>query len=67
MEMTEFEALVGKDICVEYDFNGEKQIWSMKNFYIDENGIIHHNRLPLIIDVFVKNASNPHCGTPTHG
>lgn len=40
----------------------------MKNFYIDENNNIKHNRLPIIMDVFIKNARNPHKGEQvTHG
>ena len=39
----------------------------MKNFYIDEKGEIKHNRLPLIMDIFIANASNPHNGKATHG
>ena len=32
-----------------------------------ENGVIKHNRPPLIIDVFITNARNPHKGEATHG
>lgn len=67
MTIDELKALVGKDICVDYNFNGEKQIWSMKNFHIDKDGKIKHNRLPLIIEVFAKGCSNPHKDKPTHG
>ena len=38
----------------------------MKNF-VFENGVIKHKRLDLIIDTFIKNASNPHFGEATHG
>ena len=41
--------------------------WSMKNFYIDGNGEVKHNRLTLIMDAFIANARNPHKGKPTHG
>lgn len=67
MKMDEFVALVGKDICVDYDFNGEKQVWNMKNFYIDKDGKIKHNRLSVIIEVFARHCSNPHKDKPTHG
>lgn len=55
------------DLVVDYPFGRELQRWSMKNFFIDENGEIKHNRLPLIMDAFIANARNPHLGTPTHG
>ena len=67
MTKEEFISLVGKDVVVDYPFGNELQRWSMKNFHIDENGEPKHNRLPLIMDVFIKNARNPHEGTPTHG
>ena len=35
--------------------------------YVDDNGEIKHNRLPLNMDVFIANARNPHKGTATHG
>ena len=38
----------------------------MKNFSI-KDGVIRHNRLPLIMDVFIKGAHNPHKGEATHG
>ena len=66
MSKEEFIALIGKDVVVDYPFFGEVQKWSMKNFSI-ENGVIRHNRLPLIIDVFIANARNPHKGKATHG
>lgn len=67
MTKEEFATLVGQDVVVDYYFHGELQQWSMKNFYIDDKGCIRHNRLPLIIDVFIKNACNPHKGKATHG
>lgn len=67
MEKSEFIALVGKDVVVDYPFGRELQQWSMKNFYLDENGEPKHKRLPLIVDVFIKNARNPHKGEATHG
>lgn len=67
MTKNEFIALIGQDIVVDYPFGRELQRWSMKNFYIDENGEVKHNRLPLIMDVFIANASNPHEGKATHG
>lgn len=66
MSKEEFISLIGKDVVVDYPFFGEVQKWSMKNFSI-ENGVIRHNRLPLIIDVFIANARNPHKGEATHG
>ena len=66
MNKEEFIKLIGKDICIEYPFGNEIQIWNMKNF-IYENGEIKHNRLPLIIDIFIENARNPHKGIATHG
>ena len=66
MTREEFISLIGQDLVVDYPFGDEIQKWSMKNFYI-EDGIIKHNRLPLIIDVFIPNARNPHKGNPTHG
>lgn len=67
MEKEKFFSLIGQDVVVDYPFFGECQQWSMKNFYVDENGEVKHNRLPLIIDVFIANAMNPHKGKPTHG
>ena len=68
MTEKEFRKLVGKDIIVDYPFFNEIQKWNMKNFYIDENNNIKHNRLPIIMDVFIKNARNPHKGEQaTHG
>ena len=68
MTEPEFRTLVGKDIIVEYPFGRELQKWNMKNFYIDKNGNIKHNRLSIIIEVFIKNARNPHTGDKaTHG
>ena len=67
MEKEEFIKLIGQDLVVDYPFFNEIQRWSMKNFYIDEDGEIHHNRLPLIINNFIANARNPHVGKPTHG
>lgn len=68
MTEVEFRKLVGKDIIVDYPFFNEIQKWNMKNIYIDENSNIKHNRLPIIMDVFIKNARNPHKGEKeTHG
>lgn len=67
MEKEKFVSLIGQDLVVDYPFGNEIQRWSMKNFYIDENGKIKHNRLPLIMDVFIAHASNPHKGKATHG
>ena len=67
MTKEEFIELIGEDVVVDYPFFGELQQWSMKNFYIDECGVIHHNRLPLIVDSFIPYARNPHKGKPTHG
>lgn len=68
MTEPEFRALVGKDIIVDYPFGQELQKWNMKNFRIDSNGNIKHKRLPIIIEVFMKNARNPHTGEEaTHG
>ena len=66
MKKDEFVKLIGQDLVVDYPFGNELQRWSMKNFSV-ENGKIFHNRLPLIIDVFIKNATNPHKGIATHG
>jgi hypothetical protein len=67
MKREEFINLIGKDFVVDYPFGREIQRWSMKNFYIDENGEPRHNRLPLIMDVFIAHARNPHKGEATHG
>ena len=67
MSKDKFTALIGQDVVIDYPFFNELQQWSMKNFYIDENGEIKHNRLPMIMDVFISNARNPHKGEPTHG
>ena len=67
MTKNEFIALIGQDVVVDYPFGRELQRWSMKNFYIDGNGEVKHNRLTLIMDAFIANARNPHKGKPTHG
>lgn len=67
MTKEEFIKLIGRDVVVDYPFGRELQRWSMKNFYVDEHGELHHKRLPLIMDVFIKNARNPHKGEATHG
>ncbi len=68
MSREEFIELIGKDVVVDYPFGNEIQKWSMKNFSIDKNGVIKHNRITtLIVDVFIKNARNPHKGVATHG
>lgn len=66
MTREEFISLIGQDLVVDYPFGNEIQQWSMKYFVFD-NGIIKHNRLDLIIDVFIANARNPHKGEATHG
>ena len=66
MTDVEFIGLIGQDVVVDYQFGNELQQWSMKNF-VFENGVIKHKRLNLIIDAFIKNASNPHFGEATHG
>lgn len=48
MTKNEFIALIGQDVVVDYPFGRELQRWSMKNFYIDGNGEVKHNRLTLI-------------------
>ena len=67
MNKDEFVFLVGQDVGVDYPFFDELQRWNMKNFYVDDNGEIKHNRLLLNMDVFIANARNPHKGTATHG
>lgn len=67
MDKNEFISLVRKDLVIDYPFGRELQRWNMKNFYLDESGNPKHNRLPLIMDVFIKNARNPHKGDVTHG
>lgn len=47
MTRAEFVALIGQDVVVDYPFGQELQRWSMKNFYVDDNGEIKHNRLLL--------------------
>ena len=66
MTRDEFISLIGKDVVVDYPFGRELQRWDMRNFNIID-GEIKHNRLPLIMDVFIANARNPHKGEPTHG
>lgn len=67
MTREEFISLIGQDVVVDYPFMDGIQQWSMKNFYIDKDGEIHHNRIPFIVDVFYPLASNPHKGVATHG
>lgn len=67
MTKEQFISLIGQDLVVDYPFGHEIQKWSMNNFYLDENGEPQHNRIPLIMDVFIRNARNPHKGEATHG
>lgn len=67
MDKKEFVSLIGQDVVVDYPFFNELQRWNMKNFYIDKSGEPKHNRLPMDMDVFIKNARNPHNGEATHG
>lgn len=67
MDKNEFIALIGKDVVIDYPFGKELQCRSMKNFYLDESGNPKHNRIPLNMDVFIKNARNPHKGVAAHG
>ena len=68
MSKEEFVPLIGQDAVVDYPFCGELQCWNMKNFYINKAGEIKHNRITtLIVDVFIRNARNPHKGEATHG
>lgn len=67
MTREEFISLVGQDVVVDYPFMGELQQWSMKSFYLNEVGDPYHRRLPLIMDVFIRNCRNPHVGKATHG
>lgn len=66
MTEAEFIELIGKDVVVDYPFQGRIQTWSMKNFHI-KDGKIKHKHLPLIMDTFIRNARNPHEGKATHG
>ena len=66
MNEREFRELIGKDLVVEYPFHGEIQKWSMLNFEVVNNEVVH-KRLPLRVDVFIRNARNPHKGVATHG
>ena len=66
MTRDEFISLIGKDVVVDYPFGRELQRRDMRSFNIID-GEIKHNRLPLIMDVFIANARNPHKGEPTHG
>lgn len=45
----------------------EMQQWSMKNFYIDEQGQVRHKRLDMLMDNFIARTCNPYKGEPTHG
>lgn len=67
MTKSEFISLIGQDLVVDYPFWNELQRWSMQNFYLDENGEPQHKRIPLIMEVFINNARNPHKGEATHG
>ena len=67
MLKSEFIALIGQDVVVDYPFGRELQRWSMKNFYIDEQGQVRHKRLDMLMDNFIANARNPHKGEATHG
>lgn len=68
MTRSEFIALIGQDVVVDYPFFKEVQHWSMKNFSYDPNtDTITHNRLPVNVEVMIPYMSNPHQGKATHG
>lgn len=67
MTREEFIALIGKDLVVDYPFGKELQRWSLKNFYVGDDGQIRHKRLNMLTDGFISKARNPHWGEPTHG
>ena len=68
MTRAEFISLIGHDVVVDYRFGKEVQSWSMKNFTYDPaTDTVKHNRLPLIMDIFIPKAHNPHIGKATHG
>ena len=66
MNKDEFISLIGKNVVVDYPFGSELQQWDMRNFSIID-GEIKHNRLSLIMDVFIANARNPHKRKATNG
>ena len=68
MSKEEFISLIGQDIVVDYPFGNEIQKWTMKNFYIDDDGNIKHKIIKtLITDVFIPKARNPHKGKSNFG
>ena len=68
MTEAKFISLIGQDIVVDYDFNGELQHWNMKNFtYNPETGTINHKWIPLLVDAMIPHFTNPHKGEATHG
>ena len=69
MRRSDFIALIGQDLVVDYLFFGELQKWSMKNFIYDvDTDTIKHNRIvSMDVEVFLKHATNPHKGEATHG
>ena len=69
MTREEFIALIGKDIVVDYPFGlREVQRWSMKNFYVDDQGQVRHKRITdMLTDGFIAHCRNPHWGEATHG
>lgn len=68
MTKDEFISLIGKDLVVDYPFGKELQRWSMKNFYVDEDGNVRHKRITsMLTDGFITHARNPHWGKATHG
>ena len=44
MKHEDFVSLIGQDVVVDYPFFQEIQRWSMKNFFVDADGTIRHNR-----------------------
>lgn len=69
MRRSDFIALIGQDLVVDYPFFGELQTWNMANFTYDVvMDTIKHNRIVnMNVEVFLKNATNPHKGEATHG
>lgn len=68
MTQQEFEALIGTNTLVDYDFNGENQVWNLQHFrklkkpVQDSYGITRiykHDYLPVIAEVMYPKFVNP--------
>ena len=67
MTEKQFRSLIGKKCSGWLSFFQWSSTMGYEKFYVDENNEIKHNRLPVIMNVFIRKTNNPHKGEATHG